>query len=304
MKITKIYISCYFRDVNLTRVCVASIRYWYPEIRIILVKDESKERFSTKDIEKSWNVEVFENNTIFKTGRFSILSLLVQQGKEHCLYLDSDLVFCGPVLEVIEKYDDDVVVCPTWTDNPYDLLFTKRYYNYSKLKEIDSGFQYSGYCFNAGQIAFKEGVFTPEDFVDYLDFTPNSISNKYNNIIALDDQGLLNYIFVKMENHKLLSIGKEKFMIIPNKEQIVDVKVLDLLNKNPNYPFILHWAGISGRKFIHFMSQSKILIFFNDFYYSKVEYSLFKRCYDLMVVYYQPLKAYYKRNKKRLWLFN
>ncbi len=300
MKISKIYISCYYRDVNLTKICVASIRYWYPDIRILLVKDESLKKFSTKDIEKNWDVEVFNNDTIFVSGRFSILSLLIQKGDECCLYLDSDLVFCGPVLSVFEEYDTDVVVSPNWDKDPYHPLHTKRYYNYAKLKEVDPGFKFTGYTFNAGQIAFKEGVFSPEDFLDYLDVTPTNVTNKRGDIISLDDQGLLNYTLVKMESDRKISISKIEFMLIPYREREIDICVSDIINKKEKFPFILHWAGISGRKFIHYMTQSEILIFFNDLYYSRLKYGFFKKYLDLILVYYQPLKSFIRRRMKSI----
>ena len=43
MKIDGVVISCYVLDVYLTRVCVASIRFWYPDLPIWLLKDLNSE---------------------------------------------------------------------------------------------------------------------------------------------------------------------------------------------------------------------------------------------------------------------
>ena len=55
----KIAIACFRKDLNLLRPCVASIRYWYPEVEIFLIKDYKKGDFSTKEIERAFDVKVF-----------------------------------------------------------------------------------------------------------------------------------------------------------------------------------------------------------------------------------------------------
>ena len=59
MKIEGVVISCYRFDLELTRVCVASIRYWYPDIPIWLLKDRHYGDFSTHEIEKQWRAQVY-----------------------------------------------------------------------------------------------------------------------------------------------------------------------------------------------------------------------------------------------------
>jgi hypothetical protein len=62
MKIDVIYIPCYKPHYRLTRICVASIRYWYPEIPIIIVKALIEGDFDTTELEQSFNVTVFPQN--------------------------------------------------------------------------------------------------------------------------------------------------------------------------------------------------------------------------------------------------
>ncbi len=59
MKIEGVAISCYKFDVYLTRLCVASIRFWYPHIPIWLLKDRHYGDFDTREIEKYWNVQAY-----------------------------------------------------------------------------------------------------------------------------------------------------------------------------------------------------------------------------------------------------
>ena len=65
-KISRIFIASYKGDVRLTRICVASIRHWYPEIPITLIKDYSWGRFPTGDICRRWKVDVLDIRSCFR----------------------------------------------------------------------------------------------------------------------------------------------------------------------------------------------------------------------------------------------
>ena len=42
----KIVVACFKKDIHIARICVASVRYWYPDIDIYLLKDLSFGDFS------------------------------------------------------------------------------------------------------------------------------------------------------------------------------------------------------------------------------------------------------------------
>ncbi|MEO7685318.1 MAG: hypothetical protein ABIU86_15415 [Gemmatimonadaceae bacterium] len=48
----------------LLRPCVASIRYWYPDGRIYLLKDYIKGGFSAEEFEQYWNVKTFRTERL------------------------------------------------------------------------------------------------------------------------------------------------------------------------------------------------------------------------------------------------
>jgi hypothetical protein len=98
MRIDQIYIGCYSGDQRFTRILVASIRTWYPNIPIDLIKDESQEKFDTSDIERFWHVDIMEcQRKTFGWG-FAKLEPLSLEEKKRILLLDSDQIFAGPVL--------------------------------------------------------------------------------------------------------------------------------------------------------------------------------------------------------------
>src|SRR5436190_24325005 len=53
-----IYIAACARDARLTRICVASIRYFYPDVPITLLAGDILQRGLAKQLKRYWNVDL------------------------------------------------------------------------------------------------------------------------------------------------------------------------------------------------------------------------------------------------------
>ena len=90
--ITRIYVAGYRYDAEFTRCCVASIREWHRNIPIFLIKDRFYGDYYTKDIERYWNVQIYDvSEKVFGWG-FSKLEPLFEKTLERFLVLDSDII--------------------------------------------------------------------------------------------------------------------------------------------------------------------------------------------------------------------
>src|SRR5215831_7303696 len=110
MKIDGVVISCYRLDVELTRICVASVRFWYPHVPIWLLKDQQHGNFSTSEIEKYWNVRVYPTSRKKFGWGVGKLEVMTELRRRRLLLLDSDTVFAGRVLNLLENFDEDLIV--------------------------------------------------------------------------------------------------------------------------------------------------------------------------------------------------
>ena len=117
-----IVVCCNKRDFFFAKICIASIRYYYPEIAIELVKDAGNGNFDTKDMENVFNVKLIDLG-IKKLGwsgaKFHYLYQM-PKGKK-VLLLDADIVFTGPFLERMKELymNNDYVVSAEFNQNPY-----------------------------------------------------------------------------------------------------------------------------------------------------------------------------------------
>ncbi len=272
MKIDKIYIATHKYDLRLTRICVASIRYWYPEIPIYLVKDYFNGDFSTEEVERVWQVKVFETPyRYFGWGMSKLEPVFSEQGSRF-LILDSDTVFTGRVLERLEQCTEDFVV--NLETQPAQRL-KEIYFDLAKLNEYDPQFHFPGTTFNTGQYVATGGMLKREDF-EAVNWITSPPSLKYPQIFKNGDQGVLNYVLAKKAEAGQVSIGGIPFMKY-GLEEIRDFDLSKIAADSP-YPFVIHWAGLKQPR-IKAMIRSDILLFFEDYYYSRVPFGKVRNRY-------------------------
>ncbi len=265
MQIEKIFIATHKHDVRLARICVASIRYWYPEIPIYLIKDHYNGEFSTAEIERVWNVGIFETpHRQFGWG-MSKLEPVFSERDVRMLILDSDTVFTGKVLERLEQHTADFVVSIE-TQPPARLQ--EIYFDLDKLKEFDPAFSFGGQVFNTGQYVATGGLLNREDFAA-VSWTTAPPSLKYPQIFKNGDQGVLNYVLLKKVARGELTLAGDPFMRWPQ-DGLDDIDLAKLAADSP-YTEVIHWAGLT-RPRLRSMNRADILRFFENFYYSPIRF--------------------------------
>ena len=95
-----IYIAASAGDARFTRICVASVRYFYPDVPIRLLPGGRLQRGLTDELKQYWDVEM----SAFAPGDygwgFVKLEPLFASPGATFLVLDSDTVLTGPILDV------------------------------------------------------------------------------------------------------------------------------------------------------------------------------------------------------------
>jgi hypothetical protein len=264
--IESVAIACCPTDMHLARICVASVRYWYPTIKIRLIKDFLQGAFCTREIEENWNVEVAQLVRSRHGWGFSKLEAILAHDSGRCLVLDADTAFLGKVIEVLNQHHQDFIVAAENLPDPTAEYVVANYYNLSKLQTIDPDFHYPGYCFNTGQLVVRPGLLKKEDF-DPLVVWSDPPAHRYQEMFIGGEQGLLNYLIPRKVQIGLATATAADFARWAS-DPAVDQFDPQLL-KTTGYPYVLHWAG-SKPTSISKMKRSDILRFYEDFYYSRV----------------------------------
>ena len=260
-----------------------SIRYWHPTIPIKLIKDELHGKFDTSEFEKVLNISVLETESRAFGWCFGKLEPFFLTDKHRFLILDADIIFVGPVIDLLEQYDQDFVVR---YEEPPDLAFVdKFYFVLEHLKQFDPKFQFPGFTFNGGGIVATTGIFKRSDFDRFVRWTtPPQFSLP--ELFKCGDQGVLNYLFMTKQAQGEISLARCDFMDFAYTPGGAAIE-LDKLDKNSPYTILLHWAG----PFKHPVSphfdntpRADLLMHFEKLYYDLIPFGAFRRWTRLWLV--------------------
>ncbi|GAA4753429.1 glycosyltransferase [Flavisolibacter ginsenosidimutans] len=274
MKVNKIAIACFKKDLFLLRACVASIRYWYPNVEIFLIKDYIQGAFSTVEIEKTFNVKTFPAQRKFFGWPWSKLAVILHNERDKYLFLDSDVVLLGKVLDKLNSYEDDFIVTGVLEEDKFNPTVNAHYIDMKKMESFDASYRFPGFGFNGGQIVMTSGLLKEADFASVIKFEPD-ITNKHPDIFKHGDQGPLNYVFAKAHQLGKIKLRYEDFWIWPGIPAAQQIDLNAIKNKT-GIPYVLHWAGIKPVDFRKY-KRYDIFRFYEDYYYSKVKNGKLKK---------------------------
>jgi lipopolysaccharide biosynthesis glycosyltransferase len=253
---------------------VASIRYWYPDVTIELLKDSIQGEFSTREIEESWNVGLFHTTRANFGWPWSKLEVLLAKKRERVLFLDSDTVFLGYVLDALAHHDEDFIVTGIRDPDHNSANVNSHYIDIKMMRDFDPEYRYPGFAFNGGQIVMTSGMLSEKDVERVIDIgTP--IRNRFPEMLKHGDQGALNYAFVKAAADRKISMAYADFWIWPGLPETDRIELASIAQKK-GYPFVLHWAGIKPVDHRRY-ARADILKFFTDYYYTRVRGALVRR---------------------------
>lgn len=267
MRIETIVIACFKRDVHLVRISVASVRYWYPDIDLWLLKDIAGGDFSTTEIEENFNVKVLETANFYNGWGFAKFEVFFTPLKRYLL-LDSDTILLGRLLEDLEQFDDDFIVSGIEAEDPKDYVIVRDYVKTDKVRTINPDFVYPGYGVNTGQIVITNGAITREDLDQMVVRKNGRFHEKWPEIFNYADQGIINYILAWKKQKKEITVRYRDFFIWPGIERANQID-FESIKRKEGIPAVLHWAGIRPVDFKKFL-RLDLLTFFEDYYYARI----------------------------------
>jgi len=302
-----IIIVLHKNDLFLAKILVASIRYYYHDREIYLVKDQLNGKFSTKDLEKYFNAEVLDLD-INKYGWCSAKIRILQSKKlaaKRYLALDADIVFTGKVLETLENSDDQFIVSPEYSEDPTTEWFKRTYYDFDWVRDVFPKFNYPGYTFNCGQMVVTPGKISEEELSKYIKFDKYPYWTKLAEEKLINrDQSLLNFILPEKGRKGELTLGCVKMMLWPGHEEARNLSVENA--RDSTYPYMLHWAGLKRVPAFQYMSHSDILFFFKKEYYKKLPLGQLRYKLDnyLQTIRYITLQLLHVAKQKLRMMYN
>ena len=258
-----IYLAACARDARFTRICVASIRYFYPDVPIRLLAGDTLQRGLAMELRHYWGVELVDlPKGDYGWGLVKLEPLFGPAGQRF-LVMDVDTIFTGRVLDVRAQSD-----APFFVDDEHlsDADFKRLYYDWDKLREIDPKVRSARTAFNVGQWFGTAGFVQREEFDPWIEWSlPRAL--RYPEYFMGGDQGVMNYVILKKEAFEGLRIERQTIMRWPG-NYMGDLDVQSV-SKRTAPSVIIHWAGMKTT-LLRNMVGADLLLFFEAFYYERL----------------------------------
>jgi len=268
-----VYIAASTHDARYTRSCVASIRYFYPEIPIRLLVGRDLQRGLLDELRRYWDVGVADIPAGDYGWGFVKLEPLFGPPGERFLVLDSDTVLAGPVLEAFTESRAPFLV----DEEEQAEADTKRlYYDWQKVRRFDPNAQPPQFVFNSGQWFGTAGVLTRHDFEPWIEWTMPRRTSPPEHFMS-GEQGLLNYILNQKAMLEGLAVERRNIMRWPPRSmQGVN---LESVSRHAAPPVVIHWAGAAKTRRRRDMIGVDLLAHFERAYYQRLPGGALRRLF-------------------------
>jgi hypothetical protein len=254
-----VYVAASAHDARFTRACVASIRYFHPELRIRLLAGGAVDASLERELAHDWDVEPAP----FRRGDygwgFVKLEPLFGKDAERFLVLDSDTVLAGPVAG-LWRDGEFLVDDEQQTDSDARRLA----YDWDRLRTIHPSSRRPAFVFNSGQWFGTAGIVRRQDFDRWVAWTmPRAL--RHPDCFMPGDQGVLNLVLNEGDAGGRFRVARRRIMQWPGHGMAgIDAAAVAARTAPP---VIVHWAGMKRLR-MGAMVGGDVLRFFEGQYYA------------------------------------
>lgn len=258
-----IYIAASARDARFTRICVASIRHYYPDVKIELLIGGPLQPGLQEEVQRYWNVGVSPIPPGEYGWGFVKLEPLFLPPGHRFLIIDSDTAIAGPVLDWADKHDEDFIVD---FEEATEAQVNHVYFDRAIAEADGEPLPAPQFVFNSGQVFERSGLIAREDFEGLVTWnTPPVLANP--RVFRNGDQGVLNLVLNAKARQGAVSVARVALMRWPG-HGMQGIELADIKRK-AGPPLVIHWAGMKKSRLAD-MAGPDILTFYERLYYSRV----------------------------------
>ncbi len=256
-------ISCHRHDVHFARAAIASVRYYAPDVRIVLIKDLIYGDFPIWDMRQIWGCEVLQT-TVKKFGwGFAKLEPLFLPKPGRFFVMDTDVLWFGD-MRLISDPADFIVD----EEMPSAELVATNYYDLKALETFDPAFHWPGFTFNTGQWIGTCGLLTRNDFSRLLAWSEPR-GGLREDIFRLGEQGLQNYLFQKLSAEGRFVLKRSPIMRVGDTEEVSHITIADV-EAGRDFRFVAHWCGLKRERF-QTMHRGDLWLYFQKRHYDRLK---------------------------------
>ncbi len=256
-----VYIAACSHDTRMARICLASVRHFYPDVPLRLLAGGKLDADFVREARRYWGADVAPLPGGNYGWGFVKLEPLFGRAGERFFILDSDTVLTGPVLDADDGAHFLIDNEATAADNVKQL-----YYDWEKVRRLDAKAQAPKFVFNSGQWIGTAGALKRDDFSPWIEWTmPRRL--RHPEMFMPGDQGVLNYVINQKAAQNAVSVERRQLMRWPGNGMAGLEAEAVAAGSAP--ALVVHWAGMKdavlGR-----MAGADLLVYFEKEYFSRL----------------------------------
>jgi len=248
--------ACWSGDYFLAKATCASIRHFLGDVPICVIVDGD---FSIQELIDIYNVQPLYLSQLSNPDLRKIcpgssrakLAAIWEGPFDYFLYLDSDAIIWGNLLEEFNFNDVDFVVMrpPSYGSFPKSEV-SKWFFDVDQLLKIDPYFNWQEQpYFCAGAFAARKNCFSLNDYLRL-----EILGKKYPNLFKFWDQGIVNYMVFSGSQKNTITYKVLDIQVVTadhTKDYLEKLFPCSLnhLPQNPDLKTIIHFCG--NKPFLH-----------------------------------------------------
>jgi hypothetical protein len=222
-------------------VCVASIKYWYPNIEIVIIKNTNNGDVDLSFLKNYYNIS-FASDSDYNFGIFygSLLPFLAAK-EERFIIVDTDTAFTGPIIDYIESFNEQFVL--DFEEQPLHKLKVL-YWDPEQVANYVKGYSDNWFTFNNGIIAATSNLIRKDDFSDFLIWEDDKEPEMKNDrAFPMFDQSAINVVINKKYDTNSITVTRQPIMIYPPFYTGNEMELLAQIQKRNGKEYrVIHWA--------------------------------------------------------------
>jgi hypothetical protein len=295
----QILIAASPRDLRLARICIASIRHFYPSVEVTILPGAPLPSSFLREVAQTWNVGVFPVPVGHYGWGYVKLEPLFTEPGTRFLILDADTLLTGPIIESLEsrfQSSDAPSFIVDEEDSPESEM-RRLYYDWDKLAEVTPSVKPPHFVFNSGQWAGNSGVLNRADFEPWIDWTfPRRL--KFPNVFKNGDQGVFNFILHHKADTDGLSVVRQPLMHWPGNG--MDGYAIHEVLDRAAPARVVHWAGLKKLR-LAAMPGTDLLRYFERAYYAPIRNGQTLRLYRAALAVIGEVTERFKTRVRLFW---
>jgi hypothetical protein len=245
-KIEHVLLVTHRYDLPNLIVCLASIRYWYPDVNVTVVKNRNQGEFRLDFLVKYFNISIVDSPRVHYGKYYGSLEPYLTGRRERFIVMDTDTALTGPIFDLLEQRSADFVVD---REVQGERRLRELYWDPDRIGAFIPEYSTAWFTFNNAAVCGTGDKITRADFGDFMTWVQGAEpAMKDAAVFPMADMTAINVVINRKAARKEISVDRLELMIYP---PFYDGSEADLVrgiaDRTGSEVRIIHWADQKHR---------------------------------------------------------